>query len=381
MNRNRVFLLLAAIFVSASIFSAHAADKLPNDIEWLTNDSEPVFASPKAVKGGLFKVAIMSFPPTFRVVGPDANSSFRSAILDNQLQLLGIHPNTLNTIPQLATHWAYGKDKKTVYFKINPKAKWSDGVPVTADDFAYTLEFMRSKHIVAPWYNDYYSREIDKVIIYDRHTIAIVAGLPKPDLHLRVALPPTPKHFYKGLGKDFIQKYNWKIAPNTGAYQMSDFKKGKYIKFKRKKDWWAKDLKYFKNRFNVDTVKFEVIRETNIAWEHFKKGKFDEFGLTRPKFWHEKSNIPIFQKGYCNKIQFFNDTQRSASGFFLNGAKEIFKDKNVRYAFAHAMNMEKVLSKVLRNDDYRLEQMFMGYNEYTLDTIRARRFDIKKTAQ
>ena len=54
------------------------------------------------------------------MVGPDSNSSFRSAILGNQLSLIGIHPNTENIIPEIATHWAYGTDKKTMYFKLNP---------------------------------------------------------------------------------------------------------------------------------------------------------------------------------------------------------------------------------------------------------------------
>lgn len=355
-----------------------AGPKLPDDIEWLTNDADPVFASPDAKKGGTFKTWMLSFPLTFRVVGPDSNSSFRSNILDNQLSLVGLHPNTLTIIPELATHWAFGKDKKTMYFKLNPKARWSDGKPVTSGDFAFTLEFMRSEHIVAPWYNDYYTRFIDKVEIYDDRTLSISATEPRPELHLWLSLGPTPRHFYGELDKDFVKKYNWKVEPNTGPYVLSDFKKGKSVKFKRKKDWWAKDLKYFRNRFNVDKVAFTVVRDTNIAWEYFKKGKIDAFGLTMPKYWHEKSKTSVFENGYVNKIWFFNDTMRSAQGLWMNQDKEIFKDKNVRYAFAHAMNVGKVIEKVLRNDYYRLEHDWVGYGRYSNDNIRARRFDLEK---
>ena len=87
---------------------------LPPDLEWLTNDLDPIFASPEAKKGGTLNSWVLSFPLTFRVVGPDSNSSFRSAILGNQLSLIGIHPNTENIFPELATHWAYGKDKKNM---------------------------------------------------------------------------------------------------------------------------------------------------------------------------------------------------------------------------------------------------------------------------
>jgi len=351
---------------------------LPDNIKWLTNKSDPIFSSEKALKGGILHSAITSFPMTFRVVGPDSNGSFRSAILDNQLSLINLHPNTDHIIPELATHWAFGDDKKTMYFKLDKNARWSDGKPVTAWDYVYALEFMRSEHIIAPWYNDYYTKEIETVMVYDDYTIGVKSTKAVPDLYLKLGISPIPKHYFGTLDETFVQKYNWKIVPNTGAYQISDFKKGRFIKFKRKKDWWAKDHKFLKNRFNVDGVVFDVIRDGNLQWEYFKKGKLDAFGLTMPKYWHEKSNIALFQKGYINKIWFFNDQERSAKGMWLNQDKEIFKDRRLCYAFAHAMNIEKVINNVLRKDYFRLSQAFFGYGEYTDYGIKPRRYDIAK---
>ena len=379
MQRVIAFTIMAVVAAVLSVGEfALANPEVPKDIEWLTNDSDPVYASPDAKKGGTLHTAVTSFPLTFRVVGPDSNSSFRSAILDNQLSLVGIHPNTLNITPELAAHWAFGKDKKTMYFKLNKEARWSDGKPITAHDFAFTLEFMRSKHIVAPWYNDYYTKEIEKVVVYDDHTLAVVSTKAQPDLHLKLGIHPTPKHFYGELGQDFVRKYNWKIVPNTGPYQMSDFQKGKYVKFKRKRDWWAKDLLYYRNRFNVNTVVYTVVRDFNILWEYFKKAKIDAFGITLPDFWHVKTKTPVVQNGYVNKIWFFNDTQQSATGMWLNQDRQIFKDKNVRYAFAHAMNIQRVIERVLRGDYFRLEHGFMGYGPYSNNTIKARRFDLER---
>ncbi len=349
---------------------------LPDNVKWLTNDSDPVFSSDKAVKGGVLQSGIASFPMTFRVVGPDSNSSFRSAILDNQLSLINIHPNTHNILPELATHWAFGDDKKTIYFKLDKDAVWSDGKPVTAWDYVYTLEFMRSEHIIAPWYNDYYTKEIEKVIVYDDYTIGVKSTKAAPDLHLKIGISPTPEHFFGKLDKEFVQKYNWRVVPNTGAYQLNDFKKGKFVKFKRKKEWWAKDKKYFKNRFNADYIVFDVIRDVNLQWEYFKKGKLDAFGLTMPKYWHGKSDISLFKDGYINKIWFFNDMERSAQGMWLNQDKPVFRQRELCYAFAHAMNIEKVINKVLRKDYFRLPQAFSGYGKYTNNEIKPRKFDI-----
>ncbi|MCK5311366.1 MAG: ABC transporter substrate-binding protein [Desulfobacteraceae bacterium] len=352
--------------------------KLPSNITWLTNNEDLLFSSDKAEKGGVLRLSILSFPMTFRTVGPDSNGSFRSAILDNQLSLINIHPNTENIIPELATHWAYDDDKKTMYFKLNKNARWSDNQPVTAWDFVYALEFMRSKHIIAPWYNDYYTKEIDKVIVYDDYTLAVKSTKAKPDLYMTVGITPVPAHYFKKLDKDFIHKYNWEIVPNTGPYIISDFQKGKFVRFQRKKDWWAKDQIYFRNRFNVDHVIFNVIRDYNMLFEYFKKGKVDIFSLTIPEYWHEKSNISIFEDGYAEKIWFFNDTQQSANGMWLNQDKQIFSDINVRNAFAHAMNIEKVITKILRNDYFRLDHAYVGYGEYSNTKIKPQNYSIEK---
>ncbi len=349
---------------------------LPTDLQWETNDTDPVYASPDARKGGMLRSALTSFPMTFRVVGPDSNGSFRSAILNNQLSLISIHPNTMKIIPELATHWAFGKDKKTMYFKLDPRARWSDGVPVTGRDYAYTLEFMRSEHIIAPWYNDYYSREIESVTVFDDHTIGIKSTKAVPDLYLKLGISPTPRHVFHPLTPDFVSRYNWTVIPNTGPYQISDFKKGRYIQFQRKENWWARNRKYMKNRFNVDKVRYTVIRDPNLQWEYFKKGRLDVFNLTQPKFWYDKSKHRVFKKGYVDKIWFYNDVQRPSYGMWLNQDKPIFSSRPLRLAFAHAMNVDKVIQQVLRGDYERLAQPFYGYGDYTDYSITARPYDI-----
>ncbi|WP_337236875.1 ABC transporter substrate-binding protein, partial [Salmonella enterica] len=91
----------------------------------------------------------------------------RGYFLDDVPALVAKHPDTLQWIPQLANEWAFAGDNKTVYFKLNAQAKWSDGEPVTADDFVFMLKFYRSPDIVAPWYNEYYTTVIDDVIKID----------------------------------------------------------------------------------------------------------------------------------------------------------------------------------------------------------------------
>lgn len=374
--KNFIYLVNALIFM---LPVSHAAPSLPDDLNWLTNDSDPVFASPDAIKGGTLRSALLSFPLTLRYVGPDSNGSFRSAVLGNKMGLVVTHPNTYNLLPSLATHWAYSDDNTTMYFQLNPEARWSDGKPVTAEDYVFTLQFMRSKDIVAPWYNTFFNDEIGEVVIYNKHTISVSSSKPRPrnELHSHVALSPTPRHFYQDMS-NFVQKYNWKVAPNTGPYQISTIKKGKSITFKRINDWWAKDLKYYKNRFNVDKVRYTVIRDINLAWEHFKKAKLDVFALTLPLFWHQKAKGEFIDKGYVYKLWFYNDTPQASTGLWLNQDNPILQDINVRLGIAHSFNIDKVNRQVLRGDYVRKNTISSGFGDFDNRSILAREFDLEQ---
>jgi microcin C transport system substrate-binding protein len=381
MIKNIIISLQFILIFSLSIKCAVAAS-LPTDIEWLTNTTSLEWSSARAQKGGLLRLNISSFPPTLRTVGPDSNNSFRSFLLDNQMPLVDMHPNNGDVIPMLASHWAYDKDGKTVYYKIKKNARWSDGLPVTADDFLFALEFNRSKDIVAPWYNKNFSEEIVDVIKYDTHTIAIVGARikPKKDLHYYYSIQPRAKHFHQ-LDSRWVSAFNWKIEPNTGPYQIAKIRKGKSIAFSRKLDWWAKDDQFLRNRFNVDKVLVKVVRDPNTAFKYFERGELDIFNLTLPKLWHEKANGPMFQKGFIHKLSFYNQIEQSASGLFLNLDNKLLQDINVRKAIAHGLNFDKIIQQLLRNDYQRLPRFHTGYGKYSNNEVTPLGFDLAQAAE
>ncbi len=371
----KLIMILSAWLLAVGVSAA----ELPADLEWLTNNEDPIFASPEARRGGVFNSSLQSFPLTFRTVGPDSNTAFRSFILENQLGLYALHPETERPIPALATHWAFGDDHKTMYFKLNPAARWSDGKPVTADDFLFALEMMRSEVIRAPWYNNYYTEEIVDITRYDDHTISVSAGSPKSRRELlnTVGLTPQPRHFYE-LTDDWVRRYNWALAPVTGAYVIGEVKRGRSITFTRLDDWWGNDLTYYRHRFNVDEIRLNVVRDLNIAYRHFLRGDIDTFGLILPEWWHDKTDSPEYLKGLINRIWFYNDIPHGAQGFHLNTAHPRLQDVRVRQGIAHAINMQRMLDTILRGDYERMNTFGTGYGEFIDTDIRARAFDIEQ---
>jgi microcin C transport system substrate-binding protein len=355
---------------------------LPEGLVWETNNDDAIYSSPEAVTGGTFRSFLLTFPLTLRTVGPDANGSFRAVLDANQLNLTNFHPNSDKVIPELAIEWANDKDGVTLYYKLDPKAVWSDGKPVIADDFVFAYEMMRSKSIVDPWSNEHYTEEVLSVKKYDDRTISITGKVAKPknDMHYYYGMSPRPRHFHK-LDENWVKNFNWTIEPNTGPYAIAKVEKGKSITLERKKDWFARDYRYNKNRFNIDRVVYTVIRDVDVAWEHFKKGELEAFGLTLPDYWHEKSKIDIFTNGYAHKAWFYVDQPQTEMGMWLNQDEEIFKDLNVRLAFNYAMNFDKVIKSVLRNDYFRLQTGTTGYGKYTNSAIKARGFDLDKVRE
>ena len=368
-------------------FSISSIDNLPEDLKWMDGSDEQEFASPKAKKGGTWEVFMRDFPRTLRTIGPDANGAFRSYLLDyNVISLVHAHPNSDGYYPGLAKSWAVGKDGRTVYFRLDPQAKYSDGEKVKASDFFFFFYFMRSKHIQAPWYNDYYGKDkFQKVTLYDKETLSITFYKAKPDVVERVSIRAKPEHFYEELDGEFLSKYQWNPEPTTGAYVAlpENVDKGKSVTLVRQNDWWADQKRFFRYRFNPQKIKVSVIRDYNKAFEVFLKGGVDMFGLAKTEFWYDKlpDNHKLVQNGYLTKVTFFNQTPPPSYALRINSQKPPFDDLNIRIGFHHAMNFDMVLEKIFRGDFVRMNTVADGYGARSHPTLRAREFSIEKALE
>jgi microcin C transport system substrate-binding protein len=368
---------------------------IPEGLYWENGDELPEFASPDAIKGGTTYGALQDFPRTLRRVGPDSNGSFRPYLLDDvEMRLARRHPNETGIgprghsyYPELADSWAVDKENKTVYVRLDPTARWSDGEPVTADDFLFMFFFYQSSYIRAPWYNNWYTESYTGITKFDDHTIAIHLPEAKPDMNSRALdLIPIPEHFYKALGDDFVQRYQWEFQPTTAAYVIreQDIRKGRSISLTRLEDWWAKDKKFIRNRFNYDRIYLTVIRDIPKMFESFKRGDLDGTGLVNlPEYNYEKlpDDDPDVQAGYIHKITFYNEIPRPSYGLWINSAKPLLDDVNIRVGINYATNWQRVIDEYFRGDYVRMNTTADGYGEFTHPTLRARPYSVDRALE
>jgi microcin C transport system substrate-binding protein len=360
-------------------------DEIPADLVWEDGMEHEEIGDPRSKKGGTFNTNILTFPPTIRPFGDNSNNGFRGSLYDEiDMPLVGLHPKSMEMIPGIAKQWAVSKDGRTVYFRLNEKATYSDGVGVKARDYLYGSYLRISDDIVNPYAKQFWRESLAGFVAYDDHTLSI--SIPEPQVYAPAmvgSLTPSAPHFYQDYGPDYTERYQWKFPPTTGAYEVleEDVVKGVSVTQTRVKDWWAKDNKYYKYRFNPDRIRHTVVRDESKAFELFRAGQIDMSYLTRPMYWYEKSEMEPVYKGYIERYTFYNQYPSIPYGLYLNVSKPLLDDKNIRIGIQHAMNWQKVIDVIHRGDYKRLNAFNAGYLLYSDPTIQARPYSIRKARE
>jgi len=385
-EKNSMLSLAEKKLKDGDFFQWKKEDDLPTGLDWQSNDRDPDVGSPDAKKGGTYHTFFpgMAYPPTIRCLGQDGNNSFRSYHWDYiEMGLLSTHPNTGNLIPAIADRWAITADQQTVYFHLNPLARWSDGEKITTDDFFMAFYVYLSPYLTEQWYRTYYGEQFNGITSYGNDIICVRLANPKPRTAHYANLVPFQAKFYREFGPDFEERYNWRPRPTTGAYQIlpEDIKKGDSITLSRVKTWWAKDLKYYRNLYNPDRIEYKLIRELDKAFVLFKRGEIELFPLGQPKYWYEKTEIPEVFDGYVEKATFFNDYPRSPYGLYFNQAYPPLANMDVRIGLQHATNWQRVINYDMRGDANRLNILNDGFGKFSNHSVVTREFSPQKAAE
>lgn len=364
-------------------FQFRTPQDVPMDLVWEKGLDEPEIGDPNAKKGGVLRRHFpdFSFPATLRPFGPNSNGAFRGNLYDDiDMPLVTLHPATMKVIPGVACEWAKSTDGRTTYFKIDPEATYSDGTKVHAKDVLLDIYTRASDNLVNPYTKEYFRENYAQVVTYGDEMLSVT--LPEAKIYAEVtagAISPSSPSFYKEYGPDYADRYQWRFPPTTGAYEVrpEDIIKGTSITQTRVKNWWAKDRKYYKYRFNPDKLITTLVREESKAFELFRAGELDTYALTQPQFWYEKSEIRPVYDGYIDRATVYNRYPRIPRGFYMNVTKPLLNDRNVRIGIHHSMNWQKVIEVVFRSDYSRLNAFNQGFGKFSDDTIKARPYSVQ----
>lgn len=334
--------LLSALLAVLAAGPALAADPAPR--HGLAMHGEPRYkpgfahfdyVNPVAPKGGLVRLgAVGSFDDLngFIVKGDPADGigmlydSLMAQSADEAFSEYGL----------LAESVEMPDDRSWVAFALRKEARWHDGKPVTADDVIFTFNALMEKG--RPHYRLYYAG-VAKVEKQDERKVKFTFK-PGENRELPLILGQMeilPRHYWEG--RDFA-KTTLEPPLGSGPYRVKTVDPGRSISYERVADYWAQALPVNKGQYNHGVIRYDYYRDATVALEAFKAGEFDFRNENSSKDWATGYDIPAVKEGLIRKAEIKHDRPAGMQGFAYNLRRDLFKDRRVREALAHAFDFE-----------------------------------------
>lgn len=241
-------------------------------------------------------------------------------------------------------------DGKSVTFKLRPEAKFSDGKPVTAEDVVWTFDTLKQKG--HPTYAILY-RDVTKAEILGPHQVRFqFKGELTRDLPGLVAgLTVLPKH-------DGFPEESMKPMLGSGPYKIDSFEKDRYIEFKLRDDYWAKNLPVNKGRYNFEFLRYDSFRDRGLELEALKTGTLDFREEFTAKDWVTGYEIDAVKTGKLVRLVVPDQRPSGTQGFFINTRRAKFADPRVRQAIDLAFDYEWTNKKLFSGQYTRTQSYF-----------------------
>jgi len=363
--------LIALSFVTFSF--ASAAPK-----KGLVIEGDPAtVGNPNAPQGGTLNMVLSAEPSTLNpITATDYYSSvIRTFVLDT---LMDMNPETYEYVPGLAEKAEQSADGKTITFYLRKGAKFHDGKPLTAEDVKFSFEAIFDPKYNAMHLRPYYENFEPKAEVLDPHTVRFtVKEKYFRNFDTLASMRIAPKHVYgdpeKGRRKN-------KTIVGSGPYKLERYDQGQSIVLVKNKDWWGKDLNWFKGKYNFERIRFRFIKDENIALEALKKGEIDFFeGLTAEGYM-KKAVGPEWGKTVF-KVKTENLSPKSYGFIGWNLRRELFQDKNVRHALQLLMNRDEMNKKFRFNMDTPASGPWYSQSEYADPKVKPVPYDPKKAVE
>ncbi|HEF0080282.1 oligopeptide ABC transporter substrate-binding protein OppA [Citrobacter braakii] len=254
--------------------------------------------------------------------------------------------------PGVAEKWE-NKDFKVWTFHLRKDAKWSDGTPVTAQDFVYSWQRLANPNTASPYasYLQYgHIVNIDDIIAgkkpitdlgvkaLDEHTFEVTLSEPVPyfyKLLVHSSVSPVPKAAVEKYGEKWTQPAN--IVTN-GAYKLKDWVVNERIVLERNTNYWD-NAKTVINQVTYLPISSEV---TDV--NRYRSGEIDMTYNNMP--------IELFQKlkkEIPNEVHV--DPYLCTYYYEINNQKAPFNDVRVRTALKLALDRDIIVNKVKNQGD------------------------------
>lgn len=250
----------------------------------------------------------------------------------------------------------YPADKSWIAFNLRPEAKWHDGRPITAEDFVYSFDFIRSngRLFLRSFYDD-----VEKCTAPEPRRLKCdmrTKNSMKPLMAI-AGLSPVPKHYWTQPGRDLTKTY---LEPpvESGPYRIKSVESGRSIVYERVKDYWAKDLPVRVGTNNFDEIRYEYYRDDTVMFEAFMAGRSDFWAENRASRWATGYDVEPVKSGKILRWEPEDNDPRGVMGYVFNTRRAQFHDIRVRKALNYLYDFETTQRQLLFGQYKRVKSWF-----------------------
>lgn len=237
---------------------------------------EPDVSTLRAKIGGEYRTVQSSDAVSFHpYITSDASSSGYQAMVYSG-GLITVDENTLEYIPHAAERYEISDDGLTFTFYLRKDLKWSDGEPITAQDYKWTYDQMMDPVNEYPYFSQL--EFIKSYEALDDYTIqATIDEIHAPALlNIGLAVTPLPKHIWENLPWGDPEENPEINSPSvvSGPYKLSEWERDQYTIFEANPDYW------YHGSPNLETFIIETVPDQDIAFQKLKTGESDSSTMT-----------------------------------------------------------------------------------------------------
>lgn len=313
------------------------------------------YANPNAPKGGTLKGFALG---TFDSLNPFTQKGNAAA----ELSTLVYNTLTIQSLDEPFSEYGLIADSMTkgrdyIIFHINPKAKFSDGVKVSAKDVAFSFETLLEKGKIE--FKRYYADVKSVKVLNEREVAFYFKNDSNKELPLILGqLPILPAHIYLQNGKNTFGENPLQIPIGSGAYKVKKFDIGRSITYERNTDYWAQNHPTQKGVYNFDEVIIEYYKDAAVAQNAFMAGEYDYRIESSAKVWATDYEGKAKKEGKIIQKTFRHQLPSTFQGFFFNTRNPLFADIRVREAIFYAFDFEWSNKNLFFNQYERTKHIF-----------------------
>lgn len=344
-------------------------------LNWQQGAGAPPMGDTRAKRGGELRVShVGPYPANFLAFGSPAPQFFHYNLFTCiDVPLVRQHPVTGEVIPGLAERWA--QEGRSVHFRLHRKARYSNGKPLRAADFALGAALRAKAGKDGAWQK--LATLIEKVEIRGEHELSVTLRreIPLAPLMVAAVLHPAEPCFYGEFGSDYATRYASRIPPTTGAYTIEKQLRGRMIHLRRVHDWWGDTVPHFRHTCNVDAIEYHFLTDEAQAWELLRRGHLNLLQTRHLAGWLQK------QEEYAGEehLRFTRSTLHHPLppyGIAINA--KALPSLQLRRGIVHALDMDRAIFQVFCGEYERLQSFTEGYPWQKESTMAAPAFSPEK---